>query len=58
MTTWGMPDQLFLHDGRTSNVLHAIEAHARSLGSQPGGSHVQLVSPSQMQDILNFLRSL
>ena len=57
---WGLGQRIFfLHDGRTSNLLSAIEAH------QSSGSEATLVeevfdllSPSQQQDLLNFLRSL
>jgi CxxC motif-containing protein (DUF1111 family) len=69
---WGLGQRLFfLHDGRTSDLLHAIGAHSTDcslLGSLPGGcvpSEAQEVierfhglSPSQKQDLLNFLRSL
>jgi CxxC motif-containing protein (DUF1111 family) len=76
---WGVGQRLFfLHDGRTSDMLQAIEAHAGCGGSQRGrerfrdddfrrgcGSEADGVirnfnrlSPSQQQDILNFLRSL
>ena len=57
---WGLGQRVyFLHDGRTSNLLHAIEAHA-SQGSESNGSIRQFnhLSPSQQQDLLNFLRSL
>ncbi|MBS0576847.1 MAG: c-type cytochrome [Proteobacteria bacterium] len=57
---WGLGQRLFfLHDGRTSDVLAAIQAHASP------GSEADLVirrfnalTPAQRQDILNFLRSL
>jgi len=64
----------FLHDGRTSDLLQAILMHACgpvTAGPPPAGppptcnSEAQAVvgqfnnlSPSQKQDILNFLRSL
>jgi CxxC motif-containing protein (DUF1111 family) len=74
---WGLGQRLFfLHDGRTSDLLHAILAHAGA-GNDCRGQHYQrlgqgncgseanevirnfrALSPSQMQDILNFLRSL
>jgi CxxC motif-containing protein (DUF1111 family) len=50
----------FLHDGRTTNLLAAIEAHESS-GSEATQAELnfdQLLTPSQRQDILNFLRSL
>jgi CxxC motif-containing protein (DUF1111 family) len=57
---WGLGQRIFfLHDGRTANLLGAIEAH------QSSGSEATVVegifdslSPSQQQDLLNFLRSL
>jgi CxxC motif-containing protein (DUF1111 family) len=88
---WGVGQRLFfLHDGRTSNLMTAIQAHAspdndcvvaqsfqqfdiRNSGnffqpfsqSQTCGSEANAVidefnelSPSQKQDVLNFLRSL
>jgi CxxC motif-containing protein (DUF1111 family) len=69
---WGLGQRLFfLHDGRTSDLLHAIHAHSTDcglLGGLLGGcvtSEAQQVierfyalSPSQKQDVLNFLRSL
>jgi CxxC motif-containing protein (DUF1111 family) len=75
---WGLGQRLFfLHDGRTSDLLQAIEAHAstsdcvtsnnrtRTSTSQSCGSEANAVihrfnslNRSQMQDVLNFLRSL
>jgi CxxC motif-containing protein (DUF1111 family) len=68
---WGAGQRLFfLHDGRTSNLLQAIEAHATDcgllgglLGCSPSeANHVigrfHSLSASQQQDVLNFLRSL
>ena len=80
---WGIGQRLFfLHDGRTSDLLQAIEAHTdcgntqgaqgrRGLGfefpfagrgcqSEANGviRNFNSLSPSQQQDILNFLRSL
>ena len=57
---WGLGQRIFLlHDGRTTDLLKAIEAHG-SHGSE--ASNVELnfdnLSPSQQQDLLNFLRSL
>ena len=57
---WGLGQRLFfLHDGRTSDLIQAIEAHNSS------GSEANLVirkyqnlKPAQVQDLLNFLRSL
>jgi CxxC motif-containing protein (DUF1111 family) len=57
---WGVGQRLFfLHDGRTSDLLRAIEMH------QSPGSEANIVirifnglSETEKQDILNFLRSL
>jgi CxxC motif-containing protein (DUF1111 family) len=57
---WGVGQRLFfLHDGRTSDLLQAILAHA-SAGSESNRviNNFKELSPSQQQDILNFLRSL
>ena len=57
---WGLGQRIFfLHDGRTSNLLFAIEAH-QSSGSEATQveENFDLLSPSQQQDLLNFLRSL
>jgi CxxC motif-containing protein (DUF1111 family) len=62
---WGLGKRIFfLHDGRTSDLLEAIEQH-RSGGGRGGASEAnQIVAnferlrESQKQDILNFLRSL
>jgi CxxC motif-containing protein (DUF1111 family) len=77
---WGLGQRLyFLHDGRTSNLLTAIEDHAdcgsgghhtregfhqsdssHNCSSESNGvvSNFNRLSPSQQQDLLNFLRSL
>jgi CxxC motif-containing protein (DUF1111 family) len=69
---WGAGQRLFfLHDGRTSDLLQAIEAHATDCGLLGGllsgcvSSEANTVigrfhslSSSQKQDVLNFLRSL
>jgi CxxC motif-containing protein (DUF1111 family) len=49
----------FLHDGRTNNLLTAIEDHASS-GSEANAviSQFNLLSVTQQQNLLNFLRSL
>jgi CxxC motif-containing protein (DUF1111 family) len=57
---WGVGQRLFfLHDGRTSDLVQAIRAHD-GRGSEAGGTvhRFNNLSPSQMQDLLNFLRSL
>jgi CxxC motif-containing protein (DUF1111 family) len=76
---WGIGKRLFfLHDGRTSDLLQAIEEHSASdtsnncqapSDSRRSGQNCQseadkvvrnfkALNPSQIQDILNFLRSL
>jgi CxxC motif-containing protein (DUF1111 family) len=57
---WGLGQRVFfLHDGRTSNLITAIKAHA-SQGSEANGvvANFQQLSESQKQNLLNFLRSL
>jgi CxxC motif-containing protein (DUF1111 family) len=57
---WGLGQRLFfLHDGRTSDLLEAIQQH-RSDGSEANGvvRHFSNLHESQKQDLLNFLRSL
>ena len=57
---WGVGQRLyFLHDGRTSDLMSAIRAHS-STGSEANVviSRFNALTPSQMQDLLNFLRSL
>ena len=57
---WGLSQRIFLlHDGRTTNLLTAIQAHA-SNGSEATQveENFDALSPSQQQDLLNFLRSL
>jgi CxxC motif-containing protein (DUF1111 family) len=57
---WGVGQRLFfLHDGRTSDLGAAIEAHG-SAGSEASAviAAFDNLSASQQQDILNFLRSL
>jgi CxxC motif-containing protein (DUF1111 family) len=57
---WGAGQRLyFLHDGRTSDLLQAIQAHA-SPGSEANAvlGVFNALTASQKQDILNFLRSL
>ena len=64
---WGLGQRLyFLHDGRTSDLMQAIQAHGcASPGNQNCGSEAQAVvrnfnalSSTARQDLLNFLRSL
>jgi len=57
---WGLGQRVFfLHDGRTSDLMQAIQDHA-SKGSEANGVIQQFnnLSQSQQQDLLNFLRSL
>ena len=57
---WGLGQRIFLlHDGRTNNLMQAINAHA-SQGSEANAveQNFDNLSPSQQQDLLNFLRSL
>jgi CxxC motif-containing protein (DUF1111 family) len=57
---WGLGERVyFLHDGRTSNLVSAIEAH-NSSGSEANTviQRYNALSSSQQQDVLNFLRSL
>jgi CxxC motif-containing protein (DUF1111 family) len=58
---WGVGQRLFfMHDGRTSDLLQAIQAHTSEHASEADGviRNFKALSPSQIQDILNFLRSL
>ena len=57
---WGLGQRIFfLHDGRTSDLVDAIEAHS-SHGSEANGviKNFNKLSPSEQQDLLNLLRSL
>jgi CxxC motif-containing protein (DUF1111 family) len=57
---WGLGKRIFfLHDGRTSDLISAIRAHA-STGSEANGvvGNYSNLSEGQKQDLLNFLRSL
>ncbi|HWZ43305.1 MAG TPA: di-heme oxidoredictase family protein, partial [Candidatus Saccharimonadales bacterium] len=58
---WGLGQRIFfLHDGRCSDLLCAIEAH-ESNGGEATNSEATFdlnLSASQRQDVLNFLRSL
>jgi CxxC motif-containing protein (DUF1111 family) len=77
---WGIGKRLFfLHDGRTSDLLQAIEEHSsgfsknqncegRNENRSPKLScsseadavirNFKMLTPTQIQDVLNFLRSL
>jgi CxxC motif-containing protein (DUF1111 family) len=57
---WGLGQRIFfLHDGRTTDLLDAIQAHASS-GSEANAviRNFSSLTSSQQQDLLNFLRSL
>jgi CxxC motif-containing protein (DUF1111 family) len=57
---WGLGQRIFfLHDGRTTNLLTAITAHASS-GSEATEviDNFESLSTSDQQALLNFLRSL
>ena len=63
---WGLGMRLFLlHDGRTGDLLEAINAHASEASATFPASEANAVigafnalSENEKQDILNFLRSL
>ena len=57
---WGLGQRIFfLHDGRTADLVEAIEAH-RSAGSEANAviRNFNDLREPQKQDLLNFLRSL
>ena len=57
---WGLGQRIFfLHDGRTTNLVTAINAHASS-GSEATtvAQNFSFLSATSRQDVLNFLRSL
>jgi CxxC motif-containing protein (DUF1111 family) len=57
---WGLGQRIFfLHDGRTSDLMAAILAHA-SPGSEANGVILRflVIREGDKQDLLNFLRSL
>jgi len=57
---WGVGQRVFfLHDGRTSNLVDAIQDH-RSQGSEANRviEHFDKLKVQDQQDIINFLRSL
>jgi CxxC motif-containing protein (DUF1111 family) len=57
---WGIGQRVyFLHDGRTNNLLTAIEQHASS-GSEANQviSAFNMLSTADQQNILTFLRDL
>ncbi len=57
---WGVGQRLFfLHDGRTSDIVTAIEAHASS-GSEANAviTNFNTLSTANQQAVVDFLRSL
>ena len=61
---WGLGKRIFfLHDGRTTDLIQAIQAHQSGTGSSRSEASIvtqnfNLLPESQKQDLLNFLRSL
>jgi CxxC motif-containing protein (DUF1111 family) len=63
---WGLGQRLFfMHDGETQDLVRAIELHASRADTKYAASEANAVvdlcnalSPSDAQDLLNFLRSL
>ena len=63
---WGLGQRVFfLHDGRTSDLIQAIQAHQSGTARNGNASeangvvnHFNSLSEPQKQDLLNFLRSL
>ncbi len=57
---WGLGQRIFfLHDGRTTNLVTAINAHG-STGSEANASlnAAAALSLADQQNLINFLRSL
>jgi CxxC motif-containing protein (DUF1111 family) len=57
---WGVGQRIFLlHDGRTTNLITAIQAHSSS-GSEASTvvSNFNALTVTQQQEILDFVRSL
>ena len=57
---WGLGQRIFfLHDGRTTDLMQAIQVH-QSSGSEANTTiaNFSALPPQQQQDLLNFLRSL
>lgn len=57
---WGVGQRIFfLHDGRTSNLLEAIEAHrSRESEANKVVERFNKLHAQEQQDVINFLRSL
>jgi CxxC motif-containing protein (DUF1111 family) len=57
-SSWGIGQRIFfLHDGRTTDLVKAIEDHSDSEANQTIEAFNRL-SVEQRQDIINFLRAL
>jgi CxxC motif-containing protein (DUF1111 family) len=57
---WGIGQRIFfLHDGRTNDLVNAIQQHG-GIGSEANGviHNFNNLTPQQKQNLLNFLRSL
>jgi CxxC motif-containing protein (DUF1111 family) len=57
---WGLGQRVFfMHDGRTSDLVQAIEEH-KSQGSEADKviDHYNRLKPKEKQDLINFLRAL
>jgi CxxC motif-containing protein (DUF1111 family) len=57
---WGVGQRVFfLHDGRTSDLLEAIEVHkGKDSEANKVIDHFKSLKPRERQDVINFLRSL
>ena len=63
---WGVGQRVFfMHDGRTTDIVQAIQDHSCAGNSQYGASEANGVigafnalSTQNQQDLVNFLRSL
>ena len=57
---WGLGQRVFfLHDGRTSNLLEANDAHqSKSSEANTVIEHFRKLKAEEQQNLLNFLRSL
>jgi CxxC motif-containing protein (DUF1111 family) len=57
---WGLGERIyFLHDGRTSNIVQAVEDHAsRDSEANEVIEKFNALSEEDQQDLINFLRSL
>jgi CxxC motif-containing protein (DUF1111 family) len=57
---WGVGQRIFfMHDGRTSNLVEAIEDHkSRDSEASKVVDRFKKLHPKEQQDVINFLRSL